>query len=194
MRASKKSLRNLLAYDIYHHHGLSQSPHHASIVASRAAVEEAKSVVFLHGILGSKRNWRTPANVFRKLHPEFQCITVDFRGHGDSHVTIESEWDENTVDNSALDLYQLTHSSPLGLMNAPTILCAHSFGGKVALRYLEKIHSLGQKLPEHTWILDSIPGPYRRVSKPSLLCIQMNVQYMSFYSPLLFGECMLMVM
>lgn len=165
MRASKKVSRNLLAYDIYHHHGLSQTPHHPSIVASKAVVEEAKSVVFLHGILGSKRNWRTPANVFRKLHPDFQCVTVDFRGHGDSHASIESEWDENTVDNSALDLYQLTHSSPLGLMKSPTILCAHSFGGKVALRYLEKVHQAGLKLPEHTWILDSIPGPYRRVSE-----------------------------
>ena len=161
MRATRILSKKALSYDLYHH-GVN---HAASAVSIPVATVEQKSLVFLHGILGSKRNWRTPSNVFRKLHPEFKCVAVDFRGHGDSHFSAESEhqWEDNTIHNSAEDLYDLTHNSPLGLLKAPTILCAHSFGGKVALRYLEKLQLAGHDLPEHTWILDSIPGPYRKV-------------------------------
>lgn len=164
MKASNVLRRRALAYDAYQR----ATNTAASAVGSVAAHElphENKSLIFLHGILGSKRNWRTPANVFRKLHPEFKCFAVDFRGHGDSHTSHDSkEWEDNTVHSSAQDLYDLIHDSPLGLVRAPTILLAHSFGGKVALRYLEKLHLAGHELPDHTWILDSIPGPYRKVS------------------------------
>jgi pimeloyl-ACP methyl ester carboxylesterase len=165
MRATRCLSKKALSYDLYHH-GVN---HAASAVSIPVPIVEQKSLVFLHGILGSKRNWRTPSNVFRKLHPEFKCVAVDFRGHGDSHSSADSEhqWEDNTIHNSAEDLYDLTHNSPLGLLKAPTILCAHSFGGKVALRYLEKLHLTGHELPEHTWILDSIPGPYRRVRRDS---------------------------
>lgn len=40
------------------------------------------------------------------------------------------------------------------------VLCGHSFGGKVALMYLQHCIESGRPLPRHTWILDSIPGIY----------------------------------
>jgi pimeloyl-ACP methyl ester carboxylesterase len=39
---------------------------------------------FLHGILGNKKNWRTPAKTFVKNHPDYSAFSVDLRGHGDS--------------------------------------------------------------------------------------------------------------
>ena len=132
-----------------------------------------KSLFFLHGILGSKRNWRTPANVFRKLHPNFTCYAIDLRGHGESHFIDDSKikWENNTVYNSAEDLHELIINQKINSINTPNILCAHSFGGKVALKYLEKLYLSDMELPDHTWILDSLPGPYLQVKKNRLFVL-----------------------
>ena len=198
MNASKVLRRRALAYDAYQR----AANNAVSAVGSVAADElphENKSLIFLHGILGSKRNWRTPANVFRKLHPEFKCFAVDFRGHGDSHTLHDSEeWEDNTVHSSAQDLYDLIHDSPLGLVRAPTILLAHSFGGKVALRYLEKLHMSGHVLPDHTWILDSIPGPYRKVTNHARDSIAKTIKILfhmlrSHCYPRIFSSCLFLL-
>jgi surfactin synthase thioesterase subunit len=63
------------------------------------------------------------------------------------------------VTKCAEDLLEIVED-PFADFSVPTILSAHSFGGKVALRFLESLHASGQDLPLHTWILDSIPGPY----------------------------------
>ena len=41
-----------------------------------------KSAVFLHGILGTRRNFRTPVNSFVRRFPEWKCTAYDHRGHG----------------------------------------------------------------------------------------------------------------
>jgi len=41
--------------------------------------------LFMHGILGSKRNWRTPAKLLTQLAPELRVLAIDHRGHGSSH-------------------------------------------------------------------------------------------------------------
>lgn len=41
-----------------------------------------KSAVFLHGILGTKRNFRSPVKSFINRYPEWKCIAYDHRGHG----------------------------------------------------------------------------------------------------------------
>lgn len=85
-----------------------------------------KTVVFLHGIMGNKRNWRNPSLIFVKANPAVRCITIDLRGHGDSQYFPGP----NTVQNCAEDLHDTFQKFNI----QPTILSAHSFGGKVALK------------------------------------------------------------
>jgi pimeloyl-ACP methyl ester carboxylesterase len=113
----------------------------------------AKTAVFLHGILGHKRNWRTPAMLWTKMHPDTRCITIDHRGHG----TSGSGTPPHTITNCALDVKELLDAENLP---APDIMVGHSFGGKVALKYLENCEIEGQNTPAQTWILDSIPFLY----------------------------------
>lgn len=124
MKASKRLLQAPLSYDLL-------NP--LSLTGRRK-----KSVMFLHGILGSKRNWKTPANVFRKLHSDFDTITVDLRGHGESNSYNEElhRWDNNTVENCSNDLLKLIKDELKSV--SPNIIVAHSFGGKVAMNFLEK--------------------------------------------------------
>jgi len=120
------------------------------------------TVVFMHGILGSRRNWRTPANLFIRSNPTFQAFTLDHRGHGGSRGLVGGS-SFNTVHSCAEDLEEFLHSPDVTgkvLMATPEILVAHSFGGKVALNYLTDRLVRGEPIPKHTWILDSLPGPY----------------------------------
>jgi pimeloyl-ACP methyl ester carboxylesterase len=121
-------------------------------------VNKAPTAYFLHGILGSKRNWRTPARACLKLFPEgYVGVAIDTRAHGDSIVSKDMQ--PHSVKACALDLAQFIEDSP---MQPPSILVAHSFGGKVALNYLNKCLESDKPTPKHTWILDSIPGPYNK--------------------------------
>lgn len=131
MKASKRLQNNFLSYDIFN-----------QALNKTVTGPKKKSSIFLHGILGSKRNWRTPATVFKKLHPDFDCVTVDFRGHGESNPTHRSPylWEDNTVDSCSHDLSKLIDSKLDEISVAPNIIVAHSFGGKVALKFLERLY------------------------------------------------------
>lgn len=107
--------------------------------------KRTKLLVLIHGILGSKRNWRTVMKSFSVKDPQLAVLAVDLRGHGDSGLNysllpegapIHPSFHVNTVENCAYDLVHL-----LSQLDIPTTtnlrLCAHSFGGKVALKYLE---------------------------------------------------------
>ena len=111
-----------------------------------------KTMVFLHGILGNKKNWRTPCSKFKSLDPDIRCIAIDLRGHGDSSGLMGA----NTLANCAVDLNATLKHYDI----QPSVLCAHSFGGKVALSYLDLLQQTGGVKPPVTWILDSLPGPY----------------------------------
>ena len=43
-----------------------------------------RTIVFLHGILGSGANWRTFAKQIVTAKPRWQAVLVDLRLHGDS--------------------------------------------------------------------------------------------------------------
>ncbi|KAJ1439098.1 Alpha/Beta hydrolase protein [Ochromonadaceae sp. CCMP2298] len=146
------------------------------------ATPAAPTAVFMHGILGSKKNWRTPSKIFVKKHPTFRAIAVDQRGHGAS----PNLPGDNTVRSCVLDVIktldvaaglsatgtatgtgtgtgtsgsgQAHYSTSAAAHVAPTLLLAHSFSGKVALSYLQQ--QQGLSTPQHVWILDSLPGPY----------------------------------
>jgi len=109
-----------------------------------------RTAVFLHGIVGSKRNWRTPSQQLVQKYPQFKTLSVDHRGHGDSH----NHCDDHSIEKCAKDLKILFNH----LNITPSILCGHSFGGKVALTYISNQIKTNQPIPKNTWIIDSIPG------------------------------------
>ncbi len=121
--------------------------------------DASRTMIFLHGILGNKKNWRTPCSKFASLHPDIRCIAIDLRGHGNSYGLPGV----NTLVSCASDL-QLTLKH-YGIQ--PSVLCAHSFGGKVALKYLDLLQQTGDVRPPVTWILDSLPGRYNEDSMRS---------------------------
>lgn len=130
-----------------------------------------KTVVFMHGIMGNKKNLRTLAREFLKLRPTYQAVLIDHRGHGES-IALKIN-DEASVADCAMDLSEtfastefkeqaLSHlPSSSASAFAPDILCAHSFGGKVALEFLRRQQSPASRSSLHDmWILDSSPFPY----------------------------------
>ena len=121
--------RPRLAYTSYGH----ESPH-------------APIALLIHGILGSRRNWASTARRFVERFPDWHCVTVDLRGHGDSEIGHTP----NTVAECASDLVALMDT----FGRKPECVIGHSFGGKVALAY-------GHMCPDGIraiWSLDSDPG------------------------------------
>lgn len=101
----------------------------------------------LHGILGSRGNWRGFARALVAQHPDWRIVLVDLRGHGESHGAAAPP---HTVAACAGDLDRL--AGHLGAR--PAVVVGHSFGGKVALVYARD-HGGGLRA---VWSLDSPPG------------------------------------
>ncbi len=99
---------------------------------------------FVHGILGSGRNWRTFAGRLAERLPAWRFVLVDQRSHGESG----NAPDPQTVDACAADLARLA-----GVVGQPDVVVGHSFGGKVALAYGE-LRPPGLR---QVWSLDSPP-------------------------------------
>ena len=81
--------------------------------------------VFVHGILGSRGNWKGFARRFVERVPTASAILVDLRHHGDSHGFAEPD----SVVAAAEDIAALC--AHLG--TPPTLLVGHSWGGKAVL-------------------------------------------------------------
>jgi esterase len=112
--------------------------------------------LFLHGILGRGRNWRSLARRFAEERPEWLAVTVDLRAHGDSLGLAPP----HTVASAAADLGGLALDVPVrGVLG-------HSFGGKVALAFADQRRKAGRPLLG-TWVIDSTPSarPDRRGSE-----------------------------
>ncbi|MCO4762163.1 MAG: alpha/beta hydrolase [Myxococcales bacterium] len=104
-------------------------------------------VIMAHGILGSRRNWRSFTQRLLKQRPDLQVIIVDLRGHGDSHGLPG----DATVANCATDLVRL--GAKLGIERP--ILMGHSFGGKVCAEAARQWPEAVRQL----WVLDAPLGP-----------------------------------
>jgi pimeloyl-ACP methyl ester carboxylesterase len=118
---------------------------HVSLVAP--PTPPTRWMLCLHGILGSGANWRTMARRLVAAQPSWGIALVDLRQHGAS----QGMPPPHTVRAAALDLEALDDRIPGPIAG----IMGHSFGGKVALAYLER---RGARLAR-AWILDAMPGP-----------------------------------
>ena len=116
-----------------------------SIVTAQSA-DPTRAMLFTHGILGTRANWRGIARRFVEARPEWGAILVDLREHGDS-LGLEGP---HSLHAAAADLDELDRSLTIPVGGA----LGHSFGGKVVLEWLRARHG---SLTE-TWLVDSSPS------------------------------------
>ena len=104
---------------------------HSLVVADGVAPAAARQwMLFLHGILGRGNNLRAIARRVVAARPAWGVALVDLRMHGASRGFAPP----HTVENAAADLQLLE----AGLPGPVRGVLGHSFGGKVALAYLER--------------------------------------------------------
>jgi esterase len=120
---------------------------HALVTAPDPALPPERWMIFAHGIFGTGANWRTFARRWVAVRPEWGAILVDLREHGRSQGLPPP----HTIAAAAADLSTLDAALPQGAIRG---IVGHSFGGKVALQYVQ---TRGGDLDE-AWILDSTPG------------------------------------
>lgn len=82
---------------------------------------EGPPLLFLHGLFGSKDNWKAIAHAFAD---RYTCVLVDLRNHGHSFFDDTHSYQDQAEDVCCL----LTHLN----LKKPIII-GHSMGGKVAL-------------------------------------------------------------
>jgi pimeloyl-ACP methyl ester carboxylesterase len=110
-------------------------------------------MLFLHGILGRRANWRSFARKFVRRRADLGAILVDLRKHGDSQEFAAP----HTVAACAQDLRELIADLALPVRG----VAGHSFGGKVALSFAAAAAGV-----EELWLLDSMPGVRDGAAEP----------------------------
>ena len=96
-------------------------------------------VVFLHGLLGNKKNFASLArSLARQLQTNRRIFGLDMRNHGDNNQHV----DDMSYPSMAADVVAFLDAQGLDQV----VLVGHSMGGKiaqaVALRYPERVHGL----------------------------------------------------
>ena len=92
-----------------------------SVKLSHNVIGEGQTLVILHGLFGSKRNW---SSIARQLSGRFRVLTVDLRNHG------ESPWNGvHDYPSMAEDVATLIEQE----CSEPALVLGHSMGGKVAM-------------------------------------------------------------
>lgn len=125
--------------------------------------QPTRVALFLHGILGQGRNWRSFARRLVKELPDWGAVLVDLRAHGASQGLTPPD----TLDSAAMDVERLRESLELPVQ----AVIGHSFGGKVALAWLaRKPRDL-----RHVFVVDSLPGarPDRRGSEETVAVVDL---------------------
>ncbi|RYR10347.1 hypothetical protein Ahy_B05g078816 isoform B [Arachis hypogaea] len=118
------------------------------------SIPDPPTAVFLHGILGCRKNWGTFAKRMAREFPTWQFLLVDLRCHGDS-ASINKRG-PHTVASAALDVLKLVRK----LRITPRVLVGHSFGGKVVLSMVDQAAKPLAR-PVRVWVLDATPGKVR---------------------------------
>ena len=89
---------------------------------------EGEPIIFTHGIGSRKISWK---GVIEKLKDRYQCISYDLRGHGNSPLPKNSDFN---LDDLVNDLDNLRSHLNLDKVN----LVGHSLGGQIVPAYARK--------------------------------------------------------
>ena len=122
--------------------------------------EPEQWMLFLHGILGRRANWRSFARKLLAKRPGWGAVLVDLRDHGES----QGLSGERTVAAAGADLVGLVSEIERDSARVAGIL-GHSFGGKVAIAGAAELRASGCPLDE-LWIIDAPPGPRPETREP----------------------------
>lgn len=120
----------------------------------------------LHGILGTKSNWRAIVKRVLTSNPTWGALLVDLRNHGESRGFSPP----HTIEACAADLSRLVGSVDLRV----DAVLGHSYGGKVALAYARAVRGDLARLV----VVDSSPGarPDGRGSEGTLRVVELLSQ------------------
>lgn len=120
--------------------------------------EAAHTAYVIHGILGSKSNWRTLARRFAERLPGWCFVVLDLRLHGESQGFAPP----HTLAAVASDLGRLSRA----LDRRPDAVIGHSFGAKSTIAWM----AAGTEPIARAVILDTNPGarPEGRGSETTL--------------------------
>jgi pimeloyl-ACP methyl ester carboxylesterase len=111
----------------------------AIMLYSEKLGDEGETMVFLHGIAGSTRYWKSRVKPLAHHH---QLLLVDLLGYGQS----PKPWTKYTVDRHVDELYQVLRDEK------PMTIVGHSFGAIVAIAFCARFPHLVKRL-----ILISLP-------------------------------------
>jgi esterase len=111
-------------------------------------------MLFLHGILGRRVNWRSFARSYVARRTGWGAVLVDLRAHGES-LGLPGP---NTVAAAGEDLVELAESVVEAHGGRITGVLGHSFGGKVAIVGASRLRAVGEGVDE-LWIIDAPAGP-----------------------------------
>jgi pimeloyl-ACP methyl ester carboxylesterase len=119
----------------------------STLPSQRVGDPSGRQCLVLHGILGTKTNWRTVMRAVAERTPGWGFVLPDLRNHGDAPPLAPP----HTLDAAADDL------DALGAFDA---IIGHSYGGKVSLAWAVRTPST----PRLVVTVDSNPGarPDRR--------------------------------
>lgn len=124
--------------------------------------DAARHALVLHGILGSKTNWRTLIRKVSATLPGWDFVLPDLRNHGDAQGLAPP----HTLDTVVDDLGALASSLHLRV----DAVIGHSYGGKAALTWAHR----HRDTLEHVVVVDANPGarPLRRGAEGTLRAVE----------------------
>jgi esterase len=106
----------------------------------------SRTALVLHGILGSKTNWRTVARTLSEALPDWAFVLPDLRNHGDA----QNLSGPHNLDAVCNDLEALRQE----IQKPFDAVIGHSYGGKCALSWVERVRGDLSLLV----MIDSNPG------------------------------------
>ena len=92
------------------------------LAAARSGAPTSSSKGFvgiLHGLLGSKQNWRT---ITRQLDPQLTCVAMDARNHGESPHRPSMAYEEMATDAAATMSSEMGHTAPFSLVGHSMVI------------------------------------------------------------------------